>query len=55
MPDKFPFNIFLRIESMIWRPKSAPIKHATKTIMLHSREVENCEYMSATMIEKGEI
>ena len=46
---------FSCIESTIWRPKSVPLKRATKTIILHSCDVGNCEDTSATTMERGEI
>ena len=50
-----PNHFFLRIESTIWRPKSVLIKRAAKTIILQSCDVENCEYTSSILVEKGEI
>ena len=48
-------TIFLSIESTIWQPKIVPVKCTATMIMLHSYDIEKCEVMLATMVEKGEI
>ena len=51
-PRAFSLSIFSGIESTLWRRKGVPIKRASKTIMLHSRDVENCENTAATLVGK---
>ena len=54
-PRAFSLSIFSGIESTLWQRKGIPIKRAPKTIMLHSRDVENCENTAATLVGKGGI
>ena len=51
-PSEFFLTIFCALKIRFGGKKSVPIKRATKTILLHSCDIEKCE---ETLVERGEI